>query len=101
MLPTATVAGGTLAAMDGKILDAASLDVKANGSNTATAAVEAGITIAGLADSGANATAEVTSAAKVEARIGAPGSVTAPGAAVLVNAVSVNTATATANVWFP
>jgi hypothetical protein len=95
LLPTATVAGATRAAVDGTILKADTVAVQANktgGQDQATASsLVADVTLIGGA--GANADAEVTKDAVVEASIG--GTVTATGA-VSVTAASNDTATGTA-----
>ena len=94
MLPTATVAGGTVALMDGDLLDAATLDVKALGDSKATSSVL--VVAVGLAvGAGAKSVAEVTAASNVEAAIGSAASITTTGT-VNVEAISSREAGATA-----
>src|SRR4029079_11796607 len=91
----ATVGGALKAELNGDVLDGASADVKANGTNDATAhALAISISLGGAA--GANAYAEVTDQADVEALVGSTASLTVPGGAVQVLATSDNNAVADA-----
>src|SRR6185436_12226083 len=84
MLPTANVGGGVKAEFSGTLvdgqIDAASLDVKALGTNSATATVTV-VSVGLLAGgAGANATAAITADADVEASIGALAQIATTGA---------------------
>jgi hypothetical protein len=91
----ATVEGGTLAQIDGDVVSADSVTVNARGSNTATATSEA--VSVGLVGGGAgmSTTASVTTNADVEAIVTDTSLMSLVNNAVTVDALSVNSATAT------
>jgi hypothetical protein len=92
----AKVSGAVQAELDGDVGNASSIKVEAIGDNNADAEALA-IAIGLFSGAGANAYAEVTNAANVEALVGQDAAITAPGAIVDVLATGQNTATATAN----
>ena len=93
-IPTATIDGGTKAELDAIVPNAASLDVTATGTNTATAAASI-VTIGLLGGVGIGSSkAEITSGAVVQALIGSDAVLLIPGVAINVTARSTDTATA-------
>jgi hypothetical protein len=93
---TAKVAGSVTASLQGAVTRAGSMKVEAIGNNNANAKALT-ITVALAGGIGANAYAEVTSAANVDALVGSTASVTVPSGQVDVLAKGENYAHAEAN----
>ena len=94
-LPTASVAGGTLAEFDGTAIGAGSITIEAGSTNTARSRAQ--VTAFGLfAGAGASSTANVTGDANTDANVGSSALINSPAAVVTVTAQSGNLASAVA-----
>ena len=94
-LPTASVAGGTLAEFDGTATGAGAITIEAGSTNTASSHAQV-VAIGLFAGAGASASANVTGDASTDANVGASALINSPAAVITVSSASGNLASAVA-----